>query len=77
MGNTTTLAYTEIPHHLPQHVKQMLDPVRLSATLVFIASIVMVFVSAFVLGIDALVIIFAVLTYLVCVIAKHNMTGTD
>jgi hypothetical protein len=42
----------------------MVDPVRLSATLVFIGSIVMVFISAFVLGIDALVIVFALLTYL-------------
>lgn len=35
---------------------QMVDPVRLSATIVFIGSIAMVFISAFVLGIDALVV---------------------
>lgn len=33
----------------------MMDPVRIAATAVFLGSIVMVFVSAFALGIDALV----------------------
>ncbi|KAK9899440.1 SFT2-domain-containing protein [Cystobasidium minutum MCA 4210] len=44
--------------------KKMMDPVRIAATAVFLGSIVMVFVSAFALGIDALVIVFAVITYL-------------
>ena len=43
---------------------QMIDTVRLSATLVFIGSIAMVFISAFVLHLDSLVIVFALLTYL-------------
>lgn len=34
---------------------QMMDPVRIAASAVFLGSIVMVFVSAFALGIDALV----------------------
>ena len=36
-------------------VAQMMDANRIAATAVFLGSIVMVFVSAFVLGIDALV----------------------
>jgi hypothetical protein len=43
----------------------MFKPTRLAATALFIGSIVMVFVSAFALGIDGLVILFAVTTYLV------------
>lgn len=44
-------------------VPQMMDPVRLSATLLLLGSIALTFVSAFVWGIDALVIIFAVSSY--------------
>ncbi|CAD6584868.1 MAG: hypothetical protein CYPHOPRED_002871 [Cyphobasidiales sp. Tagirdzhanova-0007] len=44
--------------------QKMIDTVRLSATLVFIGSIAMVFISAFVLHLDSLVIVFALLTYL-------------
>jgi len=43
--------------------KKMLDPVRLSATLLMLGSVALTFVAAFVWGIDALVIIFAVASY--------------
>jgi hypothetical protein len=42
----------------------MFDPVRLIAAAVFLGSIIMVFISAFVIGSDLLVIIFAVTTYI-------------
>ena len=56
--------------------EQMFKPTRLVATGLFLGSIVMVFVSAFVLGIDALVILFAVTTYLVRLIfARPSSAG--
>jgi len=47
-----------------RQLKLMFKPVRLTAVLLMLGSIVMVFISAFVLGLDVLVIIFAVSTYL-------------
>ncbi|KAH8928536.1 SFT2-domain-containing protein [Atractiella rhizophila] len=47
-----------------RQLELMFKPVRLIATIVFISSIVLVFISAYVIGSDALVLVFAVTTYL-------------
>jgi len=47
-----------------RQLKLMFKPVRVLATIVFIASIVLVFVSAFVLGSDILCLVFVILEYL-------------
>ncbi|KAG0143468.1 hypothetical protein CROQUDRAFT_182818 [Cronartium quercuum f. sp. fusiforme G11] len=46
-----------------RQLKTMFKPVRLVASILFLSCIIMVFVSAFVLHIDVLVIIFAILTF--------------
>jgi hypothetical protein len=48
----------------PMTSAQMLKPTRLTVSAVLVGSIAMTMVSAFVLGLDSLVIVFAVVTYL-------------
>jgi len=47
-----------------RQLKLMFKPVRVLATIVFIASIVLVFIAAFVLGSDILCLVFVILEYL-------------
>jgi len=47
-----------------KQIKTMFKPVRVVATIVFLASIVLVFVGAFVLGSEVLCIVFVIIEYL-------------
>ncbi|KAH9816900.1 Got1/Sft2-like family-domain-containing protein [Melampsora americana] len=46
-----------------RQIKTMFKPVRLIASILFLSCIIMVFISAFVLKLDILVIVFAILTF--------------
>ncbi|CAH7680116.1 Got1/Sft2-like family-domain-containing protein [Phakopsora pachyrhizi] len=64
VGICISLAGTGFLIGFKRQIKTMFKPVRLIATILFLASILMVFISAFVLKIDILVIVFAIITFL-------------
>jgi len=64
LGTVVSLIGTGFLIGFSKQLKLMFKPVRIVATVVFLAMIVMIFISAFVLGNGTLCIIFVVLEYL-------------
>lgn len=64
IGVLVSLAGTGFLIGFATQIKQMFKPVRLLATLVFLCSIGLVFVGAFVLGNEILCIVFVIIEYL-------------
>ncbi|KAJ3728753.1 SFT2-domain-containing protein [Lentinula raphanica] len=64
LGTIVSLAGTGFLIGFGTQLKLMFKPVRIVATLVFLASIGLVFVGAFVIGSDVLCIIFVIIEYL-------------
>jgi len=64
LGTIVSLIGTGFLIGFSKQIKLMFKPVRVVATIVFLAMIVMIFISAFVLGNGTLCIIFVVLEYL-------------
>jgi len=64
MGTVITLIGTGFLIGFAKQVKLMFKPVRIVATIVFIAMIGMIFITAFVIKSDILCIIFVILEYL-------------
>ncbi|KAI0703603.1 SFT2-domain-containing protein [Cytidiella melzeri] len=64
LGTVISLVGTGFLLGFAKQIKMMFKPVRVLATIVFLASIVLVFVGAFVIGSDVLCIIFVIIEYL-------------
>lgn len=64
LGTVVSLIGTGFLIGFTKQLKLMFKPVRVVATIVFLAMVVMIFISAFVLGSGTLCIIFVILEYL-------------
>jgi len=64
LGTVISLIGTGFLIGFRKQLKLMFKPVRIVATVVFLAMIIMIFISAFVIGSSTLCIIFVVLEYL-------------
>jgi len=64
IGTVISLVGTGFLIGFTKQIKMMFKPIRVVATIVFLASIVLIFVGAFVIGSDILCIIFVVIEYL-------------
>jgi len=64
LGTVVSLIGTGFLIGFAKQIKLMFKPVRVVATIVFLAMVVMIFISAFVIGSSTLCIIFVVLEYL-------------